>query len=289
MRRSAGRWPRHVPSRSAGLVGLAFLALVGLLGCQTQSTAPLPHLSGPPAKILLMHDYALQALLNQDKRLAHTFVNRETYVITTGTSEPAAPQVAGTVPTATFTSYATFAADMEAGLLPKSYHAVLYDIEKWGATPLAEQQDPRAYMLRFSELARAHGLLPILAPARDLTLVPGATCVKQGNENLSEAYIRCGLAGADAHAGAVVVQSQVDQFDVPAFRQFLTLAARQARAGNPGVAVIAQLATAPLGRAASVYQLVAAARSVRGVVQGYSLNIQTSDTPTADALLWSFK
>src|SRR5256885_16721562 len=96
-----------------------------------------------------------------------------------------------------------------------SYHAVLYDIEKWGATPCAGQQKPHAYMVRFSELARAHGLLPILAPARDLALVPGGACEKRTGENLNEAYIRCGLAGADAHAAALVVQSQVNQNDVP--------------------------------------------------------------------------
>jgi hypothetical protein len=276
----------------APFAGLAGLALTALLGCQS-APAPPPHLDGPPAKILMVKDYAMQAVLSQDKHLASTFAGRETYVITTtDLSHPAALGLAGDVePTATFTSYATFAADLAAGRLPRSYQAVVYDIEKWGQTPLAEQQNPRVYMLRFSELARAHGLFPILAPARDLVLVPGSACVKRGGENLSEAYIRCGLAGAVAHAGALVVQSQVDQFNVSAFRNFLTAATRQARAANPRVAVLATLATAPLGRSASIYQLVAAARSVAGMVQGYSLNIATSgtQTQTADALLWSFK
>jgi hypothetical protein len=55
------------------------------------------------------------------------------------------------------------------------------------------------------------------------------------------------------------------------------------------VAVLAQLATAPLGRPASLAQLVAAARSVNGLVQGFSLNIRVTDVPMADSLLRSFR
>jgi hypothetical protein len=247
-------------------------------------------MDGPPARILVVKDYVLRAVLAQDKRLAGTFAGRTTYVAVPNGSRSGVPQVAGTVEaTAIFTSYAAFAADIAAGRLPRSDHAVLYDIEKWGATPLAEQQNPRAYMMMFSQLARAHGLLPILAPGRDLVLVRGAPCVKRGGENLSEAYIRCDLAGADAHAAALVVQAQVNQSDVRAFHGFLVQAVRQARAGNPGVAVLAQLATAPLGRQASLAELVAAARSVNGLVQGFSLNIRVTDVQVADSLLRSFR
>jgi hypothetical protein len=246
-------------------------------------------MTGPPARILMVKDYALRAVLAQDKKLAGTFTGRTTYVAAPSWSRSAVPQLAGTVEaTAIFTSYAKFAADVAAGRLPRTDHAVLYDIEKWGATPWAEQQNPRAYMLRFSKLARAHGLLPILAPGRDLVLVHGAPCVKRGSENLSEAYIRCDLAGADAHAAALVVQTQVNQSDVRAFRGFLLQAVRQARAGNPRVAVLAQLATAPLGRPASLAELVSAARSVNGLVQGFSLNIRVADIQMADSLLRSF-
>jgi hypothetical protein len=247
-------------------------------------------MAGPPAPILMVKDYALRAVLAQDKQLAGTFTGRTTYVAAPIWPRSVVPELAGTVEaTAIFTSYAKFAEDVAAGRLPRSDHAVLYDIEKWGATPWAEQQDPRAYMLKFSRLARAHGLLPILAPGRDLVLVHGAACQKRGSENLSEAYIRCDLAGADAHAAALVVQTQVNQSDVRAFRGFLMQAVRQARAGNPGVAVLAQLATAPLGRPASLAELVAAARSVNGLVQGFSLNIRVTDIPMADSLLRSFR
>lgn len=266
---------------------MALLAMAALPGCSS-SPGPQAPLAGPPAKILMVRDYALRAALAQDKQLGGTFADRQTYVI--GVDRSVVPRLAGTVEvTAIYTSYAAFAADIAAGRLPGSYHAVLYDIEKWGATPFAEQQNPKAYMVRFSELARAHGLLPILAPARDLALVPGGSCEKRTGENLNEAYIRCGLAGADAHAAALVVQSQVNQNDVSAFRRFLAQAVRQARAGNPGVAVLAQLATAPLGREASLAELVTAARSVGGLVQGFSLNVRMTDIGTAVGLIRSFR
>jgi hypothetical protein len=240
--------------------------------------------------MLMVQGYILRQVLSQERTLGRTFAGRTTYVIGAKGSRPAVPSLRGTVkPTAIYTSYAAFAADMAADRLPRSDGAVLYDIEKWGATPLDEQQNPRVYMVRFSTLAREHGLLPILAPARDLMLVSGASCGKQPGENLSQAYLRCGLAGADANAGALVVQSQADQFDVPQFRSFLASAARQARAANPHVAVLAQVATAPLGHVASPAQLVAATRSVSGFVQGFSLNVRLTDLSIAGSLLWSFK
>lgn len=281
-----------VRSRLGTLAGLALLALALLLGCGSPGGGP-GRLAGPPAKILMVKGYVLLSLVAQDKPLAQTFADRTTYVLGTNgpqATTPTVPGLTGTVvPTADYTSYATFAADVASGRVPRSDRAVLFDIEKWSATPLAEQQNPKAYMVRFSALARAHGLFPILAPARDLVLVQGASCQKRAGENVAHAYLRCGLAGADAHAGALVVQSQVDQSSASQFHHFVVLAARQARAGNPHAAVLAQLATAPLGRAASLAELVTAARSVSGSVQGFSLNARLTDMQVADHLLWSFK
>ena len=281
-----------VRSRLGTLAGLALLALALPLGCGSPGGGP-GRLAGPPAKILMVKGYVLLALVAQDKPLAQSFTDRTTYVLGTNgpkATTPTVPGLAGAVvPTTDYTSYATFAADVAGGRVPRSDGAVLFDVEKWPATPLAEQQNPKAYMAWFSALARAHGLFPILAPARDLVLVHGASCQKQAGEDVAQAYLRCGLAGADAHAGALVVQSQVDQSSVAQYHRFVVVAARQARAGNPHVVVLAQLATAPLGRTASLADLVTAARSVSGSVQGFSLNARLTDIQLADHLLWSFK
>jgi hypothetical protein len=144
-------------------------------------------------------------------------------------------------------------------------------------------------MARFRQLASAQHLMPILAPARDLVLVPGAQCTKRTGENLTQAYLRCRLATGAAQGGVFVVQSQIDELNVTGFRRFITEASRQARATNPRVAVVAQLATAPNGHPVAGPQLVAAARSVSGMVQGFSLNARGTDLRTAAEFLWSFK
>jgi hypothetical protein len=263
-----------------------------LAGCQTaQNWPPVREGTGPPAPIIVLRSSILHSVLAEHGELAGTFAGRMTYLVApSGQGQgQALAGLAGTVKnTYIYKSYAAFAADVAAGRLPSSVHAVLYDIEKWPATPLGEQRSPQFYMRRFSALARAHGLLPVLAPARDLALVPGGSCAKRGSENLSEAYLRCGLAGADQGAAALVVQSQAEEFNVTAFRHFVAAVARQARAGNPRIAVLAQLATAPLGQPASVPQLVSAARSVHQLVDGFSLTARNVDTETTAGLLWAF-
>jgi hypothetical protein len=271
-----------------GTAGFLAVLLV-LAGCQTQSWPPVKEGTGPPAPIMVLKSSILHSVLAEHGQLAGTFKGRMTFLATPASAPTQPPALAGTVKnTLIYTSYHEFVRDLAETRLPSTVHAVLYDIEKWPATPRYEQQQPQAYMRRFSALARAHGLLPILAPARDLTLVTGSTCAKNRSENLTQAYLRCGLAGADAGAAALVVQSQAAEFDPSAFRGFVAAAARQARAGNPRIAVLAQLATAPLGRPASISQLVAAARSVHGLVQGYSLTARNVDTETTAGLLWAF-
>jgi hypothetical protein len=267
------------------VAALALLAPALLIACGPAAGALVPH-TGSSAKILLVRGYVLRAMLGQDPGNARILAGRKTYVLGTGKSWPGHRPTAGSIePTASYTSFAAFAADVAGRRLPRADHAVLYDIEKWAATPLVEQQHPLEYMARFSALAKAHGLLPILAPARDLVLVPKGSCVKHLGETLSHAYIRCGLAGADANAAVLVVQSQVDQSDVQIFHSFLARAVKQARAGNRHIKVIAQLSTAPLGRVASLAQLVNAGRSVGGLVQGFSLNVRMTDLKAGVLLL----
>jgi hypothetical protein len=268
---------------------VAVLPAVALASCQPGS-GEVVHLSGPPARILIVKGSILAAIAASDRQFAREFAPRTTYAAGAATAPQNLPRVRGTVePTAVFKSYSAFAREVATGRLPRTVHAVLYDPEKWPGTPLAEQRDPRAYMVQFSQLARAHGLAPILAPARDLVLVPGAACAKRTGENLTRAYLRCRLAAGDAGAEVFVVQSQIDELGVPAFRHLLALAAQQARAGNPHVAVLAQLATAPNGQVATAGQLVAAARSVAGLVQGFSLNARASDLQAAASVLDSLK
>lgn len=268
---------------------LACLSAALLLGCEAGGGNPA-RFSGPPSQILIVKSSILSAVVRSDRQFSRAFAPRMTYAAgPPGLPQPV-PSVPGVIqPTAVYKSYVAFSRDLAAGALPRTVHAVMYDPEKWPGTPLAEQRDPRAYMLRFSQLARAHGLVPILAPARDLVLVPGAVCRKRTGEDLTRAYLRCGLAWGDTHAAVFIVQSQINELSLPLFRHFIAVASRQARAGNPHVAVIAQLATAPNGQVAAAGQLVAAARSVSGMVQGFSLNARAADLEAAASVLRSFK
>jgi hypothetical protein len=278
--------------RASALVPLAAALLFCCQACTATSAhvGESAHVGKLSARILVVDESNLHAMLADDPGLARAFAGRVTYVAEPAAEQRTVPRPDGTVSaTAIYTSYAAFAQDVADGKVPSFVHAVLYDVEKWAATPIAEQRNPRAYMARFSKLARAHGLVPLLAPARDLALVPGGSCVKRPGENLTQAYVRCGLATADADAAVLVVQSQVDEFDLPVYRSFLAEVARQARAANPRVAVVAELATAPNGQVASLAQLAAAARSVYGLVQGFSLTARTADLQTAARLLQSLR
>jgi hypothetical protein len=179
-----------------------------------------------------------------------------------------------TTPTVKYESYAEFAGDLSAGLIGPEIRAVLYDPEKWDRTPKSEQLDPVTYLRLFAELAHSNGYLVIEAPARDLMAVDGAICRSASGENLDEATLRCNLIGnAARYADVAQIQSQVDEFEPARFSAFVTAAAVQARAANPGVVFLAGLSTSPPTGVASPEVLVGAAESVRDVVAGFYLTV----------------
>jgi hypothetical protein len=151
---------------------------------------------------------------------------------------------------------------------------VLYDPERWPRTPGVEQRDPATYLRRFAELAHAHGLRVIEAPARTLMAVAGANCRRNAGETLERATLRCSLpASAARYADVVEIQSQVSQRDASAYASYVRTAAAQARAANPKVVVLAGLSTSPGDTAATSGELVAAAEAARGDVAGYYLSV----------------
>ena len=73
-----------------------------------------------------------------------------------------------TTPVLAYTSYARFSSDIRSGAIRYPYKWVMYDPENWSATPVSERQAPVKYMTLFGQLAHAHGLKIIQAPALDL-------------------------------------------------------------------------------------------------------------------------
>jgi len=164
-----------------------------------------------------------------------------------------------------------FARAVAGGSIPSSVRIVLYDPEGWVATPAVERRSPIPAMRDFGALARANGNLPVITPHPGLMQVPGATCEQIPGETLEAAYLRCGIQAAAARAADIVeVQAQFLETDPVAYERFVADAAAQARLANSGVQDISGISTTFTD---DPQVLLAAWRSVRGVVDGHYLNV----------------
>jgi hypothetical protein len=176
-------------------------------------------------------------------------------------------------PVVTFSSVADLRTALADGALPPGTQAVLYDPEAWSYTPAAEQRNPVTAAAQAAGLAHAHGLKIIVAPALNLTtvLLPG------GSGPRWRQFLDLGLARSMARvADAVEVQAQSLERDPAAYATFVREAAAQARAGHPGVSVLAGLSTNPPGAAVDSHQLTTAIQASQADVDGYWLNIPGS-------------
>jgi hypothetical protein len=188
---------------------------------------------------------------------------------------PIQPGLAAT-PVLTYTSYAQFASDIANGRIHFHYQWVMYDPEKWAATPVNEQQDPARYMALFGQLAHAHGLKVIMAPAMDLGYVPGAANPWHFGETIVQWYLNSGLIPAAATAGDIVnVQAESQTTNIAAYDTLYNGAAAQARAANPTIQVFAEVSTVN----GTVPQMTAAAQSI--TPDGYYLAAPGATTQAA--------
>jgi hypothetical protein len=136
----------------------------------------------------------------------------------------------------------------------------MYDPENWSATPVGERQAPVKYMSLFGQLAHAHGLKVIQAPALDLATVPGSVLHRRPGESADQWFVRADIAGKAAAAGDIF-QLQ-DESNIPLGGQYAWMfnsAERQARAANSNVVVFSEVSTVN-GTAA---QMASAAKSIR--------------------------
>lgn len=149
---------------------------------------------------------------------------------------------------------------------------VLYDPESWPMTPRAEQIDPVAAVCRAAAIAHAHGKRLIATPAVDLLRQVAPDASHRGQRY--RAFEQTGWIGAMAKCtDGVEIQAQGAEANPALFRQFVDTEARQARAANPDVLVLAGISTNPDGRRVSTQQLFEDVRAVRPVVDGFWLNI----------------
>jgi hypothetical protein len=168
------------------------------------------------------------------------------------------------------TRTATSLATVEVAAADPSTTAVLYDPEEWDMTPPEEQRDPAGAACRAASVVRAHNKILIVTPAINLIRIiePGT----RGNR--FEAFAGTKLAGEIARCADVYeIQAQGAEMDKGAYRSFVEAEARQARAANPHVVVMAGISTNPTGQQVSGKEVFEAVQAVRNVVDGFWLNI----------------
>lgn len=190
------------------------------------------------------------------------------------------------VPTLKYESYTAFKSDVESGHIDSSIKAVNYNPERWSLTPVAEQRDPARYMARFGQIAHQYGYYAITSPGRTLMQVDGALCRAASGETLSEAFVRCNIAGAAArHVDMYRVQAQVHEADPARYRWFVQSTEAQARAANPSVVFLSNLATSPEGTVATPQMLFDAHNAVNDLVSGHYVSINSEEIDVAIAFL----
>ena len=245
--------------RRAGIkAGIAALASVSAASVALAMAAGPAGATTKPAWTMTAGN--VQSLSQQDPTVASHFFNTPGS-FGAGASLVRTPVQAGyaTTPVLSYTSYAQFSSDIQSGSISYPYKWVMYDPEEWSQTPVNEQQDPVKYMTLFGQLAHAHGLKVIQAPALDLAWVPGSVLPRIGNESGNQWFVRVNLAGAAAAAGDIF-QLQ-DESNTTAGSQYASLfnsTQAQAQAANPNVKVFSEVSTVN-GTAA---QMATAAESI---------------------------
>jgi hypothetical protein len=262
-----------------GRCTLALLAaVIGCSGCSDSSTPQIRR--DGPSVVWVTTGATARDLATRDRTLAQRVLDGPSTFVegSIGGSQDQVPDGYRAVPFLRYASYAAFHADAVSGRMSSVIRAVEYDPEAWPQTPASEQAHPFLYMRRFARVARAHHLLVMLSPARDLGLVRHGACTKRTPaETLDRSYLRCGLAAAARGADVFVIQGAADEFDTPSLETFVRGAAAQARAANPSVTIVCTIGTSPSGRQATQRQLLEAARVIRPFVDGYSIR-ETSNS-----------
>lgn len=181
---------------------------------------------------------------------------------------------------ADFKSYAGLSAAIAAHRIPRSVHWLMYDNERWVATPVAEQHNPARYEAMFAAVAHRHGYRVILAPSQDLALGFGDSRLPKGSPAWRR-YLSMHLPAVSARA-ADIYEIQAQAYELPQFRaqdlylRVVKAAVAQAKAANPHITIFAGLST---NRVVSTQDMRDDYLRARGLVAGFWLNIPHYQRP----------
>jgi len=154
--------------------------------------------------------------------------------------------------------------------------AVLYDIEPWTFTPLAERQHPIQAMRAFVALAHERGEQAILSPSAQLTKFAVGECAPRSHEDPHDAAFRCGLFAVKGDY--LLVQSQRRECDPSMFSAWLQRVARVARSK-----VMAELTVVWADPCVTADNMMASYRAALPYVSDFALwygcNLAGTETP----------
>jgi hypothetical protein len=256
LRRVLGWRPRTTRSKA----GIAAVAAVGATGLALALVAGPAGAATKPAWMMTAGN--VQSLSGVDASTASYFFNTPT-AYGAGASLVKTPVQAryATTPVLAYTSYTRFSSDIRSGAIRYRYKWVMYDPENWSATPVSERQAPVKYMTLFGQLAHAHGLKVIQAPALDLATVPGSVLPRHRGESVNQWNVRVNIAGVAAAAGDIFLLQDESNTTVAGgvYASMFNSAESQARAANASVRVFSEVSTVN-GTAA---QMATAAKSIR--------------------------
>ena len=230
--------------RGAGIkAGIAALASVSAAGVALAMVAGPAGAATKPAWSMTAGN--VQSLSQQDPGTASYFFNTPGS-FGAGASLVRNPVQAGyaTTPVLSYTSYAQFKSDISSGSISYAYQWVMYDPEDWSATPVSEQRNPVKYMTSFGQLAHAHGLKVIQAPALDLAYVTGSVLPRNRRESGNQWFVRVNLAGTAAAAGDIFqLQDESNTTNRSQYTGLFNSTQAQAQAANPNVKVFSEVST----------------------------------------------
>jgi hypothetical protein len=247
------------PRTSRAKAGLAAVAAVGATGLAVALAAGPAGASTKP--VWSMTAGNVQSMSAVDAGTTSYFFNTSTaYGAGASLVKTPVQRRYATTPVLSYTSYARFSSDIRSGAIRYPYKWVMYDPENWSATPVGERQAPVKYMALFGQLAHAHGLKVIQAPALDLGTVPASVLPRHRGESVNQWYVRVNIAGAAAASGDIyLLQDESNTTVKGQYAPLFNTTENQARAANSKVLVFSEVSTVN-GTAA---QMATAAKSIR--------------------------
>ncbi len=198
------------------------------------------------------------------------FNNPQTFLIVKSAHPAKDPLLPNATYVVSFADYQQLVDAISAGSIPSYVKLVLYDDEKWPATPLAQQQQPFTYEAEAETLAHQHGLGLVFTPAANLSTVLSTA---YSNATKYDGYTGLGIASQSAaHADVVEIQGQQDE-GTSGFNGFVSAAVSQAQATNPRALVMVGLTTSAPHQAITSQLLLNDYAATRPMVSGYWLNV----------------